>query len=364
MAIAFPTPIVEDDLRSIHTRAQRELEIIGGSNLLLTGAGGFLAYYFILSILYWNDRYPNRTIKITALSRFGSGIPLWLKKLDRRGDLRIIASDIISDSLPEQTFEYIVHAASLASPMQYRQFPIETMSANVFGLNRLLKDIISKQKKIKKLLYFSSSEIYGDPTKGNIPTPESYRGNVSCTGPRACYDESKRFCETLCVNYVRVHKLPIVIARPFNNYGPGMKIDDGRVIADFARSIIQKKNIVMYSDGKPSRTYCYVSDAIAGYFKLLSLGKSGESYNIGVSKPEITVSELAANMVKIAKKNFDYSGNIIKKVSKDIDYLSDNPQRRCPDITKAGKELGYKPVISLEDGLNRTLKWYEATTQL
>ena len=147
------------------------------------------------------------------------------------------------------------------------------------------------------LLYFSSSEIYGDPTPDNIPTPETYRGNVSCTGPRACYDEAKRFCETLCVNFTAQYGLPVKIARPFNNYGPGLKITDRRVLPDFARDIFAGRDIVLLSDGSPTRTFCYVADAIVGYYKVLVKGHRGESYNIGVESPEISITEVAERMV-------------------------------------------------------------------
>ena len=143
------------------------------------------------------------------------------------------------------------------------------------------------------MLFYSSSEIYGDPTPENIPTPETYRGNVSCTGPRACYDESKRYGETLCVNFARQHGVPIKVARPFNNYGPGLKITDGRVIPDFARDILAGRDIVMLSDGSAQRTFCYVADAVAGYYKILVKGRPGEAYNVGVETPEISMAELA-----------------------------------------------------------------------
>ena len=130
---------------------------------------------------------------------------------------------------------------------------------------------------IRGFLFFSSSEIYGDPTPDAIPTPETYRGLVSCTGPRACYDESKRYGETLCVIFAQVHGLPIRMARPFNNYGPGMKITDGRVIADFARDILDGEDITLLSDGSPTRTFCYVADAVSGYYKILVRGRRGRA---------------------------------------------------------------------------------------
>jgi nucleoside-diphosphate-sugar epimerase len=350
------------DLEYILSAAKNSFEILSKKNLLLTGAGGFLGYYFIKSILAWNDAYPKKVIHLTVLSTFTKGVPSWMKRLHKRIDLRLIKGDITKYKISgRENFDYIIHAASSASPPYYRKYPIETINANVQGLYRILEYMLKRKtstRPARGLLNFSSSEIYGDPTKGNIPTPEDYRGNVSCTGPRACYDESKRFCETLSVNYARVHKLPIKSARPFNNYGPGMKITDGRVIADFSRNIVGNRDITMLSDGGPSRTFCYVSDAIVGYLKILTSGESGQAYNIGVEGPEIRVRELATRMIKIAKAHFNYKGKLVKKLSTDREYLTDNPIRRCPDIKKARSKLGFNPSVSLDEGLLKTLVWY------
>jgi nucleoside-diphosphate-sugar epimerase len=209
----------------------------------------------------------------------------------------------------------------------------------------------------------SSSEVYGDPAPENIPTPETYRGNVSCTGPRACYDESKRYGETLCVNFSRHYGLPIKIARPFNNYGPGLKITDRRVIPDFARDVLSGRDIILLSDGSPTRTFCYIADAIIGYFKVLIGGRNGEPYNIGVEEPEISIGDLAEMFVSIAGDLFDYKGGAVRKVSSDLNYLVDNPTRRCPMIAKARIEIGYSPTISLPEGLRRSLIWYRDNSQ-
>lgn len=352
--------VEKKDVSYILSKARNELRWLAGKSLLITGANGFLGFYFVKTILTWNDTYPSKKIKLSVLSTFTHGVPKWLTI--KRSDLVILKQDITTYTFPKkQPYDYIIHAASIASPIVYRKYPIETINANVQGLYRILEYLLARKelkKPVQGVLYFSSSEIYGDPVKGYIPTPEEYRGNVSCTGPRACYDESKRFCETLCVNYQRVHNLPVKIARPFNNYGPGMKITDGRVIADFSKNIVEGSDIVMFSSGSPSRTFCYVADAIVGYIKILVRGKDGEAYNIGVERPEITVAELARRMIFLAKKRFSYKGKLIKKKSTDRHYLTDNPQRRVPVVLKARKELGYDPEISLDEGLFRTLAWY------
>jgi len=240
------------------------------------------------------------------------------------------------------------------------------MDANVIGL-RLLLDYSRRRtesgRPLDGFLFFSTSEIYGDPEPTEIPTPETYRGRVSCIGPRACYDESKRYGETLCVVFAGEYGVPVGIARPFNNYGPGLKITDRRVLPDFARDVLAGRDIRMFSSGAPTRTFCYVADAVAGYFKVLLRGKPGEAYNIGVEEPEISISDLAQRVADLARDLFGYKGRVVLETSTDADYLVDNPNRRCPSVRKAREELGYCPQIPLEEGLRRTLLWYRENQQ-
>lgn len=355
--------VVQEDLNYICDKLRNEFRIMSGKKLLIVGGAGFLGYYLTQSVLHWNSNIEkNEKIKITIFDNYSRGLPEWLKKLQGNASLKLVAQDITQKLRTEiEDFHYIIHAASIASPIYYRLHPIETMDANVTGLRQLLDYCLSQKKKDKPVegfLFFSTSEIYGDPLPENIPTVETYRGNVSCTGPRACYDESKRFGETLCVNFSEQHNLPIKTARPFNNYGPGLKITDRRVLPDFARDVLAGRNIIMLSDGKPTRTFCYVADAIVGYYKILVKGRAGEAYNIGVETPEISIAELAKRIVEISNDLFGYSGTVVLKQSEDTHYLTDNPNRRCPDINKAKEELGYRPSINIEDGLRRAMIWY------
>ncbi len=334
---------------------------MAGKRLLITGGAGFLGYYLVQAVVHWNKQ-SDSPIDLIMYDNFMRGIPDWLKALTDEDHLTVEKYDVV-DPLPESIgdCQYIIHAATIASPIYYRKFPIETMDANVYGLRHLLDYCLEKKasgKPVEGFLFYSTSEIYGDPTPENIPTPETYRGRVSCTGPRACYDESKRYGETLCVNFAAQYDLPIRIVRPFNNYGPGLKITDRRALPDFARDVLDGKDIVMYSDGAPTRTFCYVADAVVGYFKVLTRGHNGESYNIGLDKPEISIRQLADRVIEQSKELFDYEGKIVLKVSDDKDYLADNPNRRCPVIKKAAEHLDYCPGIALEEGLKRSLLWY------
>ena len=286
--------------------------------------------------------------------------PNWIKKLEFTNSniLEIIKFDIITDNIKNvkeaHNADFVIHAASIASPTFYRLYPLETIDANIWGLRSLLD--FYKEKTLKGFLFFSSSEIYGDPYPEFIPTDEEYRGNVSCIGPRACYDESKRFGETLCLIYANKFNLPITIARPFNNYGPGMNIEDKRVPADFAKAIVENRDIEILSDGKPMRTFCYVTDAIAGYIQCLVYGKF-DYFNIGTDKPEISIKELAEIYAEHSQTIFGFTPKILFKISEDKDYLRDNPNRRCPNIAKAKTFLQYNPRISAKDGVKRFLEF-------
>ncbi len=355
--------LLDLDLEYISANLDNEFSRLSGKKLLITGGAGFLGYYLVQSVLHWNnDKKTGDRIHVTVYDNYIRGVPAWLTSLSGNKNLTLVRQNM-AESLPAvmPDFEYIIHAASIASPVYYRKHPIETMDANVNGLRSLLEYSCKQNKKGKNVegfLFFSSSEIYGDPPPDKIPTTEDYRGFVSCTGPRACYDESKRYGETLCVNFARQHDLPVKVARPFNNYGPGLKITDRRVLPDFARDVISARDIVMFSDGSPTRTFCYSADAIVGYYKVLVKGWKGEAYNIGVETPEISILTLAEKTVSTAKELFGYSGKVVQKASTATDYLVDNPNRRCPVIKKAREHLGFNPTVLIDEGLKRSLTWY------
>lgn len=355
--------LLSEDLAYLRDGLRQELTEMSGSRLLITGGAGFLGYYFVKTALDWNrsnaDREP---ISVTVFDNFIRGVPDWLAGHTGDPNLDVQKQDMIQP-LPADMpgFQYIVHAAGIASPIYYRKYPIECIDANINGLRNLLEYALEQRERsepVRAFLFFSSSEIYGDPDPEAIPTPEDYRGNVSCTGPRACYDESKRFGETLCVNFAQQHDLPVKIARPFNNYGPGLKITDRRVLPDFARNVLNGEDIVMFSDGSPTRTFCYSADALTGYYKVLVRGHQGESYNIGIERPEISMKSLAKLVIDKARLLFGYEGKLVTAASEDEAYLVDNPNRRCPVIEKARSHTGYDPQIECEEGVARSLVWY------
>lgn len=351
--------IVTQDLERIfNALSNTERLQFRDSTILLTGGAGFLGFYFINFFTRFKQELGIK--KVICLDNFHVGEPKWLKDLSCEGLVELRRFNVIFDDIGAvpgaDEADYIYHMASIASPLFYRKYPIETLDANIQGLRRLLDFYCTKP--IRGFVFFSSSEIYGDPTPGNIPTPETYRGNVDCQGPRACYDEAKRFGETMCYLFRQKYNMPISIIRPFNNYGPGMRLNDARVPADFARAVWQNRDIVMFSDGSPTRTFCYVSDAVTGYIKgLLYAQKGFEAFNIGIDNPEISIRRLAEIYAEAGRELNGYTGQIRVAVSEDAEYLENNPNRRCPDIDKARRLLGYDPQVDVEQGVRYFLEY-------
>lgn len=365
MSLAIQTldELLKQDLNYINGNLQEEFGRMAGQSLLITGGAGFLGYYLVLAALHFNaNEGRSQPIRVTVWDNFIRGTPKWLTALEGTPNFTMQRYDL-TERLPADMpdFDWIIHAAGIASPPYYRKYPLKTIDANINGLRNLLDRCVAQGERgnaVKGFLFYSSSEIYGDPSPDAIPTTEEYRGLVSCTGPRACYDESKRFGETICVIYAQQYGVPTRQARPFNNYGPGLKITDKRVIPDFAREIFAGRDLVMYSDGTPTRTFCYSADAITGYYKVLVKGGNGEPYNVGTETPEISMKELAERLIATAGDLFGYKGKLIHQPAPEAVYLIDNPNRRCPNIAKSRSHLGYEPGIGIEEGLRRTLMWY------
>lgn len=357
--------IISEDLQRMYEGlSEAERGRLRGGRILLTGAAGFLGFYWLKFLTQFKNELGIE--RIICLDNFQSGTPMWFREMQDCGLVEAHKFNIISDDIAgipgAEDADYIVHMASIASPVFYRMYPIETLDANVWGLRGLL-DFYSR-KSIRGFVFFSSSEIYGDPDPEWIPTPETYRGYVDCQGPRACYDEAKRFGETMCYLFAEAKNMPIAIIRPFNNYGPGMRLNDGRVVADFANAVRQNRDIVMFSDGSPTRSFCYISDAVTGYLKCLLHAADGfDTYNIGMDKPEISIRTLAEIYAEAGREVLHYKGGIQFGVHEDKAYLQNNPNRRCPDISKARQQLGYDPAISVEEGVRRFLAYIKECSE-
>lgn len=238
--------------------------------------------------------------------------------------------------------DFVLHFASPASPSDYQKNPIGTMKVGSLGTHNLLGLALAKKA---TFLLASTSEIYGDPLVN--PQPESYWGNVNPVGPRACYDEAKRFSEALIMSYHRTHKINTKIVRIFNTYGPRMRSDDGRAVPNFITQAVNNKDLTIYGDGHQTRSFCYVADLVDGIYKLMT-AETNEPVNLG-NPHEITLLETAKTVKRIAGSRSEI---------KFLPLPQDDPRVRCPDITRAKKILGWEPKTPLEKGLEKTIEWF------
>ena len=347
--------VLIEDLDYIYSNNQAN-RFFNNKSILITGASGFLGTYLSNYFLYFFDKLKLNKIYLSDVNISKLKKEINYKYLNKK--CLLLKSDVRNKKSPIfkiKQIDIIIHAATIASPSFYRKYPLETAEANVDGLKNLLN--FSLKSKVKRILFFSSSEIYGNPDNKNIPTKETYNGNISSIGPRACYDESKRFGETLCYIFNKVYQLPIRIVRPFNNYGPYLSTKDKRLPSELLKKVLKNEDIVIYSNGSPRRTFCYVADAICGYLNAIKYEKF-DVFNIGNEDDEISVFKFAKLFQSVAKKKLNYNGKILFKKNKDTNYLSDNPQRRKPCLKKSKKLLKYKPKIGVEEGIAKYLLFY------
>jgi len=338
-----------DDIDRVADALGDVADDFAGKTILLGGGCGFLGRYFQAVIeQLGRGRLKDNPCRLIAVDNLSTSE--WKENESARNDHTIfIKGDVSGPIKVDGPIDFVVNAAGIPSPFYYRAFPLETLDASIKGTRNLLE--IAREKGAR-FTFFSSSEIYGDPDVRNIPTQESYRGNVACLGPRACYDESKRVGETHCYIYHTKYGIPTSTIRPFNVYGPGMSETDYRVLPNFASGIKGRRPLKIYGSGEQTRTYCYVTDAMNGFMRVIARAVPGEAYNIGNPEPEIGVVELVHRVESLLGRPVPYD-----LVEYPDSYPADEPQRRCPDIRKARLQLHYHPTTSLDEGLKRFFAW-------
>jgi len=304
--------------------------------VLVTGGAGFLGSHLCERLLKQGD-------EVLCVDNYFTG---------RRDNIAHLRSDLHFEAIRHDiTFplfvevDEIYNLACPASPVHYQYDPVQTTKTSVIGAINML----GLAKRVgAKILQSSTSEVYGDPTVH--PQTEGYRGNVNPLGPRACYDEGKRCAETLFFDYLRQHKTRIKVARIFNTYGPRMHPNDGRVVSNFIVQALQGDDITLFGDGSQTRAFCYVDDLISGLMRLMATGDEFTGpMNIG-NPHEIPVRELAERVIRLTGSR----SNIVFKP-----LPQDDPTQRCPDITLARRVLGWEPSVELDDGLTRTIDYFE-----
>lgn len=303
---------------------------------LVTGGAGFIGSHLC-------DLLISKGFKVVCLDNLITGLQINTAHLKKVKRFSFLAEDVVSFKMEREPLDYIFHLASPASPRDYQNYPEETLLANSLGTLSMLRLATQKEAKI---LVASTSEVYGDPQKH--PQKETYWGNVNPFGPRSCYDESKRFAEAATCVYLHKYEVDARIARIFNTYGPRMQKDDGRVVSNFITQALTGMSLTVYGDGRQTRSFCYIKDLVEGLYKAMFMpGTKGEIFNLG-NPQEVRVIDLAKKIMKL-------TGTKSKIVFKPLPI--DDPQKRCPDITKAKKVLKWEPKVRLEEGLIKTIQY-------
>jgi len=302
---------------------------------LVTGGAGFIGSHFC-------DYLLSKGHQVICMDNFITGD---IKNIEHIRDEKFlfIKHDVTNYIYVEGKLDYILHFASPASPIDYLNHPIQTLKVGSLGTHKALG--LAKEKGAVFVLA-STSEVYGDPLVH--PQKENYWGNVNPIGPRGVYDEAKRFAEAITMAYHTYHGLKTRIVRIFNTFGPRMRINDGRVVPTFISQALNGENLTAFGDGSQTRSFCYVSDLVEGIYRLM-MSEEIEPVNIG-NPNEMTVLQLAE---RILKKIGSKSKIIFKPLP------ADDPKQRRPDISKAKRLLKWKPVVSLEEGLDRTIEYFE-----
>jgi UDP-glucuronate decarboxylase len=338
------------NLKAVSEIIGTDSQKLAGKTILWTGTSGFLGQWVIRVIKYLNEFVLEVPCKMLAYDML---IPDQTQ-LDKFADcgIHFYSHNLIAKlPVPKEKIDYVVHMAGIASPTHYKVKPLETIDVALEGVRSTLE--ISKINNAK-FLFTSSSEVYQTATV--IPTPESYIGAIASNNERSCYDISKLMAENYVYIYSKNYNVDACSVRIFNSFGPGISEQDSRILPRIASSVKSGKIISIYKTKElPKRTYCPTANTVGGIFKALLNGKKTEVYNIGISKPEISVDQLIDIINKTLKLNIKY------KFVESISVYSGEPLRRCPDITKAVNEIGYFPKVTLEEGIKDFFGWAEQT---
>lgn len=345
-------PIIEHDMEMIASQPLPWFEL-SGKVVLITGASGFLPAYMVELLLWLNENInaDNPTTIIGLVRNGKKAAERFAAHLNRR-DLKLVVQDVCDPIQVDGPVDYIIHAASQASPKYYGVDPVGTLSANVLGTWRMLE--LARLKNSRKFLFFSSGEVYG--TVSDQLTSENAYGYLEPLNVRSCYAESKRMAENMGACWHHQYGVPFVSVRPFHTYGPGMDLADGRVFADFVADIVAGRNIVMKSDGSAVRAFCYLADATSGFFTVLFKGIDGQAYNVGNSNGETSIIDLADLLVAL----FPERNLSVQKLDmlSGSNYLKSPVTRICPDISKV-RSLGWEPETSVSQGFTKTIRSFE-----
>ncbi len=344
-------PVIEEDLRRIVSFGL-PWDRLFGKTILISGANGFVPSYMLETLLYLNES-AGAGIHVVALIRNRERAMRRLGHLAGRPDLTMVVQNVQDPYVGPVAVDFVIHAASQASPKFYSTDPVGTFATNILGTWRMLET--ARNSRSEGFLFLSSGEVYGRLKDPLVPVSETSFGYIDPVSVRSCYAEGKRGGETLCACWHSQFGIPAKIVRLSHTYGPRMDLSDGRVFADFVADVVAGRNIVMKSDGSAHRPFCYVADAIEGIFAVLLHGNSGEAYNVG-SDSEISILELAELLCRLFPER---KCRVVRQERKPDDpYLVSPTSGGHFDISKI-RSMGWAPTTGLEEGFRRTVKSYE-----
>ncbi len=343
--------IIEEDLQRI-VNIPLPWDNFAGKTVLVTGANGFIAAYLVESLLYLNERRRTHLTRVICLVRNRVKAIRRFSHYRKRKDIVFWVQDVCDPIRHKEKIDYIIHAASHATPSKYGIDPVGTLLPNVLGTYHLLE--LARRQHIRGFLFVSVGEVYSDLPSGSDNIKEHYVGRTDSLAVRSCYAESKKMGETMCISWAHQYGIPVKIVRLFHTYGPGMQLHDGRVHSDFVGDVVENKDIVIRSDGYATRTFCYIADTVAGFFTVMLKGRVGEAYNVG-SNQMLTVQKFAETILSL------YPEKKLKIIhdlkSQGNTYLPSSNKLLRPNLSKI-QSLGWSVQYSLKEGLQRTVTSY------
>ena len=340
--------IIFEDIENIYNRSSIDWKRFKNSCILVTGPNGMLASYIVYTIIWLNDN-KNFNIKLIAMARSFENFSKRFGEYGNRSYIKVLTDSILSPININEDIDYIIHAASLASPQYYDVCPVDVLSPNVIGTYYLLQ--LAVNKKIKDFIMFSSADVYGVIQNKQVITEEDM-GIVDPLDIHSCYSESKRMAETMCYSFMHQYNVPIKMLRIWHTYAPTMDVNkDPRVFASFMKNIIEGKDIEIKSDGNGMRTFCYIADAVAGLFTVITKGANGEAYNVCNTEQFVSVRELAQILVDLRK---DVSIKVIyKQRSKTEHYVENTAISQSVPSNEKLKQLGWSTEFDIKKGFER-----------
>ena len=342
-------PVLQEDLEGI-AEGSCPLEVYAGTTILVTGATGLIGSQIVKALACAN-RKKDLQIRILALARSREKAQKVFGRLLDRGDVVFVQGDVNQELVVEEPVDYIVHGASATSSRYFVTNPVETIRTALDGTRHVLE--LGQNKQVKGMVYLSSLEVYGVPDGGLNSVKEEDYGYIDPLSVRSSYSEGKRMAECLCVAYADEYQVPVKIVRLSQTFGAGVAYEDGRVFAEFARCVIEKRNIVLHTAGNTLRTYCYTADAVNGILTVLARGEKGQAYNISNKDTGVTIREMA----EIVCHTFPESGIAVTfDMPADLQSYGYNPEMVIRLNTDKLEQLGWRAQVSLPEMYRRMIR--------